>query len=389
MKNNKQVVFDIILSAFTSKKSRYSDEKCNPEKLYEFFKSQKIVPILYKAALLNKKLFSNEYFAKIKKEYKKSLFRQTLQDGEKKIIEAYFEENEIPYIVLKGDNIRKLYPAEDMRQSMDIDFMVRSVDYAKACEILKNLDFEYESETQYHTSFKKRPMVNVELHTMLCDPKLVVGFEKEFDVWNSAHKKSENSFEYELSNEDLYIYMLAHFAQHMMSSGAGLRCVIDLYLIIQKYGSEFDNDYLNERLNRFGFSKLAYACFEAGQIIFLKKTCENEQQVRFIDYLFDCGYTGTNENVRVLRIIEAGGKKSEIRRKTLPGRDAMQRQYPIIKKYKFLLPFCHALRIIKKSGKVFSFAQRIKTISKTNEEKIKKTNELYDYLGLEVYKGDS
>ena len=44
---------------------------------------------------------------------------------------------------------------------------------------------------------------------------------------------------------------------------------------------------------------------------------------------------------------------------------------------------------VRESGKVFSFAKRIKTISKTNEEKIKKTSELYDYLGLEVYKGDS
>lgn len=390
MLEDKQEYFEIISCAFTEKKlSNPKKVRENAEKNYRWFKKQKIVPVLYTVLLQEGGFEKCSVFEKIKKEYKKSLFRQTLQESEIKIVKAYFDENEISYMVLKGENIRKLYPKADMRSSMDIDLIVKPIDFERARSILEKLGFLYDKQNNYHASLKKKPMVNIELHTQMCDSSLVLGFENKFNVWQRAKKKNENTFEHELSKEDLYIYMLAHFAQHMVSSGAGVRCVMDLYLLVLKYSSEFNNEYLTAQLELFSFSQLAYACFDAGKVIFGKNVAPSEKTEEFLDYIVENGYNGTNENVTTLRIIEAGGKKNEIKKQLFPSRNEMKKQFPILEKQGWMLWICYLLRGLKKITKFFVFSSRLKKINKTKTETINKTAELYTYLGLEVCKGES
>ena len=89
--------------------------------------------------------------------------------------------------------------------------------------------------------------------------------------------------------------MIAHMAKHFFETGCGIRNLMDIYIYMNKYGSQMDKKYLENELAKCGLTefednmkKLAY--------IWLDNTQCPEFFENLFAYMVDSGIYGKNEN---------------------------------------------------------------------------------------------
>lgn len=113
-------------------------------------------------------------------------------------IETALNEEQIPYIPLKGSVLRNLYPAPDMRTSSDIDVLVHEEDIDKAVDAIESAtNFEMDHRA-YHDISMLNKSVHLELHFSI----------KEND--ENLDSVLSRAWEYEVSTEgSRYAYRTA------------------------------------------------------------------------------------------------------------------------------------------------------------------------------------
>ena len=74
----------------------------------------------------------------------------------------------------------------------------------------------------------KKPFLTIELHKMLFVEDYFM-HDYFSSVWDRVEKSSD--FEYKMPINDLYVYTLAHLAEHYLEAGSCFRPLMDLYLM--------------------------------------------------------------------------------------------------------------------------------------------------------------
>ena len=157
---------------------------------------------------------------------------------------AAFTNANIQFLPIKGFIIKALWSRPELRTMADMDVVVSSEDFARACELLVSLGYTLDHDGAVHYSYTKNTFINVELHRMLYD-----GATESFADWTP---RADNPFWYEMSYEDLVVFLLRHAYKHYESGGCGLRTVFDFYLIFEKHGDPEDNAILVDKLQTAG-----------------------------------------------------------------------------------------------------------------------------------------
>lgn len=156
-----------------------------------------------------------------------------------------FIKNDIDAILLKGETLAELYKYPELRFSGDIDLLIRKEDEKKALEILIDNDFEIINRlnTEHDTKCIHKMLGVLELHVSLYDDYCE-------DIWfngiNSIEEKpvkfiTSDGFEYTvLGYTDQLLFITLHFIKHFLSSGAGIRQLMDVLLYVETYGDKTD-----------------------------------------------------------------------------------------------------------------------------------------------------
>jgi len=204
--------------------------------------------------LLNilKSYISNDFCPDVILEsYIKSIFTSLVIDArqqkELQLIKDKFNEFKIPFMPIKGAVIKKIYPSSDMRMSSDIDILVKENDYPRIELIMEGLGFNLKNKSHaVHSVFIKNGVV-IEIHKKLFSNNMI---KSNFynDIWGNS--VNINKFEYQMSIDDTYIYLLMHIAKHMKKGGIGIKHFLDIYLYIRKYEKEINWDYVEEILKK-------------------------------------------------------------------------------------------------------------------------------------------
>lgn len=213
--------------------------------------------------------------------------------GAKEITDV-FEKEGIRHQILKGAIIKKDYPSPEIREMSDIDLVVYDESLDKAAKVMESLGYTNHGLVKHHMIFSKGKELHVEVHWCLfdenADRKQHVYF-KNFRAKLMEGKK----YTYEFSHEDFYVYMIAHMAKHFFETGCGIRNLMDIYIYMNKYGSQMDKKYLENELAKCGLTefednmkKLAY--------IWLDNTQCPEFFENLFAYMVDSGIYGKNEN---------------------------------------------------------------------------------------------
>ena len=138
----------------------------------------------------------------------------------------------IPFLPLKGVQMRKLYPKPWMRLSGDIDFLIHKEDKESFTKALRDtLSYTYEpgiGEDHFTTSDD----VLLDVSTTLHGPDSIDANGSLYsDIWDHAAPEKDDSTLYILSDAMRYTHAVIHMAKHLRHGGCGINHLMDLWVL--------------------------------------------------------------------------------------------------------------------------------------------------------------
>lgn len=276
---------------------------------------------------------------KLERSYKASVVRELNQQTQLDLIRKDFKNNKIKFMILKGSHLKRLYPMSEMRFMVDMDILVHKEDIERAKEIILSYGLEFKMNNGKDLVFIKEPFLTIELHNSLfieSNPK----YGYFTDVWDRAEQSDE--YEYKMSDNDLYVYTLAHLLEHYTSAEACFRPVMDLYLLEKKLGGSLDFEYIEREIEKLRILKFYKKIRKLTKCMF-----EGAEKDGDLTVMENYIVLGPPVNNAAAAAKANRSKASRIFISAFPGLDHMKKLFPILEKYPFLLPVFWIIRLFK------------------------------------------
>lgn len=326
-------------------------------------------------------------FNDIKVYLAKSTYKTYLQWNAINEIGTAFEDAGIRHQFLKGSILKKLYPSPEMRDMSDVDLIVYDESLKKAEEVMENLGYTNHGLIKHHVIFSKGKEIIVEMHWSLYDENVDYVQNQYFNNSFKAKLKSGKNYTYEFSDEDFYIYMIAHMAKHFFETGCGIRNLLDIYIYLNQKENSMDKEYISAELKKCGILKFEKSMRELAFIWMDDKECPPFLENLF-DYMVDCGIYGKMENGiwgQLAKEIASDGSGNARLHYYFPSIEFMSEKYQWLRKAPFLLPLAWGIRGIAGAFNKNS-RKHAHTFEDADKEKLDKMLDLYTRLGLNFRK---
>lgn len=330
------------------------------ERLFELANFHSISAIictaLEKGGFLSETYMSSKEIAKWK--YAKDVFirKNILLDAERRKICKFMEIKGIWYMPLKGVILKELYPKIGMRQMADNDILydVEYQDDIKKYMISNGYKAENVGKG-VHDSYTKKPLYNFEMHRVLfCNAHNPIWVSYYENVKTRLIKDSDNNFGYHFTDEDFYIYILAHAFKHYDGGGTGFRVLLDIYVYIKSKADVLDWNYINNELKKLEIAEFESQCRSLSEKLLSNprsfneiKLSEDERKVLL--YISSSGTYGTIKNraTKDINKIKLEGSIDDIEvakrkyyfQRIFPNMQWYKKHKPFLYKHKWLIPF--------------------------------------------------
>lgn len=299
------------------------------------------------------------------------------------------EENGFDHLLLKGSVLKAFYPKPELRLMGDADILIRKEQYESIRPIMQGLGFRETEQGFYDYGWKSSDLY-VELHHCLSNP-----YNTDFnsylgDGWLRAKKSEQGERRFEYTAEDHFIYLFVHFTKHYRDGGIGLRHAADLW-VHKKANPDLDETYLMNELEKMNLG-VFYTNVQRMLSVWFEDAPEDDVSDFITETVFNSGAFGTSDVIRKAVALRAANKMGSEKRAKIwrvfrmlfPGRIAMQRRYPVLKKYPWLLPFLWPIRWL--SACMFrrdNIRRQREYTRETSEENIQKYRQALNYVGLD------
>ena len=288
---------------------------------------------------------NQESLSAFDRESEKEIYQYLMQKNELPVICAALEKAKIPHMVLKGSIMRRYYPEEYLRTSCDIDILVQSDEETKL-NVMQRIGYRYDKDGGVTMNFKKSNVLAVELHKNLFDEK--TDYNDYFDkVWDRVIPVDGKEYEYRMTEEDFYAYMIAHFAKHFSKYGSGIRNAFDIYIYNRFAPKEFDRPKAERILDDIGLLKFEKSILHLTQTWFDGATPTQDDR-KVTDYILGSGIYGNTKIQNAIKLKNSGNMtRHKLARNfhfVIPEYRVMKNQFPVLEKAPVLLPVCWAAR---------------------------------------------
>lgn len=321
--------------------------------------------------------------------YYKTLVRSEGQLAQLTKIFAAFDEKGIEYLPLKGCNMKSRYPRPELRIMGDADILIRQEQYEQIVPIMESLGFTFQAESDHELKWVN-PQLLVELHKRVF-PSENKDFSSYFDDgWKLASRKSGGRNE--MSAEDEFLYIFAHFARHFRDGGIGCRHVVDLWVYLRTQPT-LDMERVRAVLAELGLLEF-YDHIRALIGQWFEDGPGDDRTECITDFVFDSGSWGDEESKVVAKSVKlaknalpgVGGRAVFVWQRFFPPVDVMKRDYPVLRKHIWLLPFVWVYRIFYK---VLVERKNLKPYEKEmawmNGENQQSRSRMLQYVGLDYW----
>lgn len=318
--------------------------KAELAKLYAFGKAHSLTALIYSVLECSDAF---DAYPDLKERWKSdrdnSIRKNILLDAQRKRLEAFLTENKIWYVPLKGSMIRAFYPKFEMRQMSDCDILFDKNFRCSVKEYFEKCGYTTKSYCiTCHDKYMKPPVYNFEMHVSLFNSLYKPHWNEYFDYISSRLVKPQNdSYEYALTDEDFYLYFIAHSGKHYSECGIGLKFLVDLYFVLKNYSERLDWSYVREKLRYLeldDFEKTAKSlCGKLFNLpVIVSQSSLDMAELEMLRYISDCGAYGvkTNKYKNKLKSINNSGSGSAKRKYYL------SRLFPDKGWYLLNCPFC-------------------------------------------------
>ena len=373
----KKYFLDMVSSSIKGLPVPPCPDEVDTSLLYKLCVRNAVQGILYLAVQSGAVTLSAENEVKLQKSYMAILAREATQQEEIEYIRNAFNEENIEFMFLKGTHLKSLYPVPEMRFMVDMDVLVKEKSMDKGGELILARGFTQEMNNGKDIVLVKKPFLTIELHKMLfVEDYFMHNYFK--GVWDRV--ELVNDYEYKMPINDLYVYTLAHLAEHYLEAGSCFRPLMDLYLMEKTY-SELDFDYINKQFQIIDIEKFAlkirqlYKCaFEGAEY--------NDDLMTMENYIvFGAPVKNANEVSKIVRTHKS--KSQRLIESAFPNLKHMKLRYPILEKVPFLLPIFWIVRFFEfvflKKGSLEQKQSTISTIDNKSQDIMK---EIFEKSGL-------
>jgi hypothetical protein len=289
--------------------------------------------------------------------FKSDFFYTTLryEEQEKAYCEIIRELNKekIEHLFFKGIVVRDYYPVKQMRTLGDIDFLIHKKDQNAVCEIFTQMGYKNKS-SELHDKYEKGKII-IEAHDKIINTEInskVDYFAYFENAWDYSIA-NENKYTYELCIDYHLVFLLTHIAKHIYEAGAGVRMILDIAVIIDKFGDTLDFTFIWKELKKIKLDMFARNIFGLCEKWFQVKIPDTTFEMDALtyramsEYIFDGGTFGfSNNNVAIWLLRNSYSKETNLKivqikafwRKIFLNFGEMKEKYPFLKKRPFLLP---------------------------------------------------
>lgn len=312
----------------------------------------RVSPIIYYGAFNSKNAVPKEVYDILEMSAFKSLaIDQRQLFAVTQIFEA-FEKNEIHYMPLKGCLLKKLYPKTDMRVMVDADVLVKTEQYPKIKNIMSSLGYCETKESDHEYIWDKKGFFHLELHKRLIPSNNEDYYSYYGDGWKFA-KKSGETYQYRLSDEDMFVYVFTHFAKHYRNGEIVLRNIIDLYILLKNNPDIRHSEYIRGEIEKLGLDKFYLNILDLIDVWF-----NDSPENYVVDFITD-NIFGENRDKSLDRFFisitvqemqknnsASKAKRNKVLRSLFPKYSDMKIKYRFLKQVPILLPFMWAVRLV-------------------------------------------
>ncbi|MGN0602263.1 MAG: nucleotidyltransferase family protein [Oscillospiraceae bacterium] len=375
--------------------------------IFKYAEKQSVLPIVYEGCSVDKRFGEYESSPKLMKKIYSVLSVQSQRTAAFEDIYVKLLENGVKPLVLKGLLCRSLYGELcDHRSSGDEDILIQVKDFDISKKIL--LDNGYELEDEYvaeknldkvqEVTFKnKSKRLTIELHLNF--------FSESNELLKTGNRYFDNIFEnavlfevdgkkfYTLEYTQNYIYLFFHLFKHFISSGVGIRLVLDLLMFEKIYANNIDWAQVEKAMKDISAWSLygdvtyignKYLGFEFQQ---RSKPVHSELLVGDMEQVGTFGNQSESQAKSAAFAASAFNNKKErtsFLNLLFPSLEVMKCGYPEVSDKKWMLPIAWIKRIIKYIPKLLKRSKRKEIInaSKIAERRIK----IFEKYG--IIKGD-
>lgn len=359
-------------------------EPLDLEQLYRFCKFHSITSIVAMALeeIWKTQPGDPEAMGKWRQARDKAIRKNILLNAERERIMTHLEAIGCWHMPLKGSLLQFDYPVFGMRQMNDNDILFDEAFQETIHAYMLSIGYEAASYGKgNHDEYTKKPIYNIEMHKGLfmssVSPEL---FEYYRDVRRLMIPDADKSFGYHMSENDFYIYLVAHAYKHYLYSGIGIRNLLDVYVYLSRHAHQLDFGYITGELRKFGAESFERDCRMLGQ-----KLLDNpdrtpsltRQEQAVLDIYFSSGTFGTGQQAvdNQLRAIQGGGFFGKLRYlwgRLFPSVTYMIEMEPQLAHKRWMIPFAYIRRLFRgtfrRPGEILQEVGRVKK-AKTRKNK--------------------
>lgn len=339
-------VINLIASVINGTQPPENDESISWESIVEFSKKQSVLNIVSYAC----ERLKNKPDAKMMKYLREFRMQKIVVEAQQEIefCDAMdkLESMGVRHMPLKGYIVKSLYPSPDMRTMGDLDLLIDEERCEEVVEAFVSDGFTACASGDLHSNVE-RGNAYIEFHRALVNKKHKVLSEYFGKGFERAKLSDGFSYRYELTKEDLYIFLVAHIAKHYRYGGTGIRSILDLY-VYRKVCTDLNLGYVYDEIEKIGL-KTFYEKIEKIADEWFSGEFDSEFDT-VSSYIVSGGVYGNEDDPLLNTFINEtqGSIKSGKFKKWLitvfPGKELMTTRYPVLKKCLFLLPLFWVIR---------------------------------------------
>jgi hypothetical protein len=221
--------------------------------------------------------------------------------------------------------------------------------------------------------------VHIELHFSLRENLKNIDSVLQ-NVWDYATKVGDST-EHFVSNEFLLFHIIAHASYHFLSGGCGIKPLVDLFVLDSQL--KVNQSALEELLQKTSITTFYNGLKQLMGVWFYDEK-SNDLTQRMTEFILRGGVYGVKENAIAIRQARHGGKSGYIFSRLFLPYELLCTRYPILRKHKWLYPFCQVSRWFKLlfRKKLKNAKREVSINSSITEEQRNSTKALLKDLGL-------
>lgn len=366
MDKTQQFMIELLSAAIRSKEYEKTVDAVDWNELLRLAEEHLVVPLLYpvvKKYVTDRELLERWRRYSIESAIRQKKFIEDIHD----ILLSFNDEN-IDVIALKGLVIRNYYPHPELRSMSDVDLLIRENDIRTVEDCLERKGYYRAGEDEKHIIFSQKSKPTIEIHTKLSKEFSGDKIRKwEESLWDHTSNININGVLIKtLSLEDHLLYICVHMANHVLTTGFGLRQLCDLTVFVEENLNKLDWNRFYKMAEELGIRRYTIILFELCRRLYdlqgVEKHNLTEEDYANIELLLQDiisgGIFGCSSAERIVsgsyNVFLGNKTKSELvsRKKRLlylifPSYKHMKVRYKYIRIFPFLLPTAWILRIVR------------------------------------------